>query len=116
METHLILAGIAFLGTSGLASCLLIRAYVRHTLWASEEKPLWKKCGPCEGCGAVMIDGSPIPLEHRSFYRTRSNTAKAHGIIQGPLANARTCTSCLGMGSAWHYRGSTRTSIPSVKP
>jgi hypothetical protein len=88
---------------------LLIHRDGKSLAYANPEKPLWRSCDYCEGCGVVMGDGNPIPREDRSFYRTVSNTAKSYGVIQGPIANTQRCEYCQGLGSTWHYKNAART-------
>ncbi len=116
MKANLLFVGV----TLSLAACfaiyMLIVAYKYHSVWANAEKPLWKSCEPCTGCGVVMLDGEPIPLEYRTYYRTMSNTAKRHGVIQGPIGNTRTCLDCRGVGHFWVYKDEVRTGIPTANP
>lgn len=112
--TGLILTGVIMLAVVTAAICVLARVYARHTVWADSEKPLWKNCEECQRCGVTMIDGSPVPAEYRTFYRTVSGTAKRHGVFQGPIANVVSCEDCLGLGSVWVYQDKARRGLPGM--
>jgi hypothetical protein len=97
----LILAGAAFTSATITAAWLLVHAWARHTAWASKDRPRWREHGECQGCGVLMLDGSPLPPESRAFYQSLSGTARRAGTIQGPVANVKACRGCQGLGHYW---------------
>lgn len=57
---------------------------------------LHRKCSDCDSCGVVMVDGSIIPPENRTYQRVKG------GYVQrGKIANTKTCLTCGGLGHVW---------------
>lgn len=104
MEGKLVITGVLVATAAVIAVILLCWAW-RHSVWATSEQARWEDCAACEGCGVVMLDGSPISREHRTFYRSVTPLARRAGVIQGRIANTRDCGDCKGMGHSWKYRG-----------
>ena len=109
MNANIMVVIVIWLGACIGTIYTMIVLYQRHTVWADSEKPLWQKCDSCQGCGVVLVDGSPIPQHYRSFYKTASDTAKNFGVLQGPIANTKKCLDCGGMGHTWHYKNKPQT-------
>lgn len=117
MNANIMIVLVIWLGACVGAIYTMIVLYQRHTVWADSEKPLWRSCIPCEGCGVVMLDGNPIPQEYRSYYKTVSGAAKQFGVLQGPITNIKRCETCKGIGHVWYYKSqaqSTRLPGPGM--
>lgn len=100
-------------------SALLVAAVVAVVrragdIYLETEKPQWRSCKECDGCGVVVTGTGPIPLEHRKWYRSRNTSGLAAGHIQGPLANIESCLSCQGLGFRWHYSSQGGEGIMSI--
>lgn len=105
MITRFIIVGILMLMAITMAAFLLRVAYKR-SVWATSEKAQWVNCEPCAGCGVTMLDGSPIPKEYRTYYRSASSMARMAGVIQGRIANTKNCGYCHGVGHVWKHPSS----------
>jgi hypothetical protein len=115
--THLKIDLIVVVGVVCLAIvAIFYRALNRGGFWIflhGTEHPSWRSCTQCSGMGVLMMDGSIIPKEYRTYYKEDDG-----GYVQKTaIANTKTCEYCLGHGGRWHYSNSAlRRDIPTRRP
>ena|SRR5579872_1216779 len=80
-------------------------------VFVARSHPKWRECDDCVGWGYVMLDGSPIPPDLRSFSRKGG-----HGTFRGQIANTKACSTCLGLGHTWYDEEGPRAGLVEKRP